>query len=89
MGRNEIRMRRYRMSAGNISRHRNYSALMDQHEKNQRLRRVMRVFMYFLIISFIVIILVIVVRWEKKQKNKSTGKPNPTSINSIKPVTFS
>jgi len=55
------------MSTGRIARHRNYSELMRQHDRDNRLKRVLRVFTYFLVVLFLLIILVIVLRWEKKQ----------------------
>jgi preprotein translocase subunit SecG len=75
MGRNEIRLRRQRLSAGRISRHRNYSVLMEQHEKEMKIKRVIRVFIYFLVILFFVIILAIVLRWE----DRNTEKDNNTT----------
>lgn len=63
------------MSSGRIARHRNYSELMRQHDRDTRLKRVLRVFTYFLVILFLIILLVIVLRWEKKQ----TGKTENTS----------
>lgn len=69
MGRNEIRLRRQRMSAGNIARHRNYGELMHRHERDQKLKRIFRLFVYFLVIAFLLIILIIVVRWEKRSVN--------------------
>jgi len=60
------------MSTGRIARHRNYSELMRQHDRDVKLKRVLRVFIYFLIALFLVIILVIVVRWEKRASQKST-----------------
>lgn len=71
MGRNEIRLRRNQMSSGRIARHRNYSELMRQHDRDTRLKRVLRVFTYFLVILFLIILLVIVLRWEKKQIGKT------------------
>ncbi|MBL7844153.1 MAG: hypothetical protein KF846_11220 [Cyclobacteriaceae bacterium] len=72
MGRNEIRLRRNMMSTGRIARHRNYSELMRQHDRDTRLKRILRVFTYFLIVLFLLIILIIVMRWETKQTEKST-----------------
>jgi preprotein translocase subunit SecG len=63
------------MSAGRISRHRNYSVLMEQHEKELKIKRVIRVFIYFLVILFFVIILAIVLRWE----DRNTEKDNNTT----------
>ncbi len=70
MGRNEIRLRRNRMSTGRIARHRNYTELMRMHDKEVRMKRVLRVFTYFLVILFLLILLIIVIRWEQF----STGK---------------
>lgn len=75
MGRNEIRLRRNMMSTGRIARHRNYTELMRQHDRDTKMKRVLRVFLYFLIILFLLIILLIVVRWEKKQLDN----PEPTT----------
>ena len=72
MGRNEIRLRRQQMSAGRIARHRNYTELMRQHDRDVKLKRVLRVFTYFLVALFLIIILVIVLRWERKSGQKST-----------------
>lgn len=74
MGRNEIRLRRQLISSGRIARHRNYSELMRQHDKEVRLKRVLRVFTYFLIILFLLILLLIVIRWESKQESDSTSQ---------------
>lgn len=87
MGRNEIRIRRQQMSSGRIARHRNYSELMRQHDKEVRLKRVLRVFTYFLIILFLLILLVIVIRWEGKQRNESTSEKinHSNSVTILKP----
>ena len=67
MGRNEIRLRRQRMSAGRIAQHRNYSDIIARHERDVKIRRIIRVFIYFLIIAFLTILFLIVTRWEEKQ----------------------
>lgn len=75
MGRNEIRLRRNMMSTGRIARHRNYSELMRQHDRDSRMKRIVRVFTYFLVVLFLLLILLIVLRWEsmqtKSKKNTS------------------
>lgn len=73
MGRNEIRLRRQRMSAGNIARHRNYGELLERHDREQKWKRLFKVFIYFLIVAFLSIILVIVVRWERKKEQKKSA----------------
>ncbi len=72
MGKNEIRLRRQMMSTGRIARHRNYTELMRQHDRDVKLKRVLRVFIYFLVVLFLVIILIIVLRWEKRATQKSS-----------------
>lgn len=60
------------MSTGRIARHRNYTELMRQHDRDVKLKRVLRVFIYFLVVLFLVIILIIVLRWEKRATQKNT-----------------
>jgi large-conductance mechanosensitive channel len=57
------------MSAGRIAQHRNYSDIMQRHERDIRIRRVVKTFIYFLIIAFLLILFVIVRRWEEKKVN--------------------
>lgn len=64
------------MSTGNIARHRNYSELMRQHNRESRMKRVIRVFMYFLVVLFLLILLLIVLRWESKQSDKKQLSKN-------------
>jgi len=71
MGRNDIRLRRNMISSGRISRHRNYSEVMRQHDSQTKMKRVFRVFAYFLVALFFILILIIVLRWEKKQSGTS------------------
>lgn len=73
MGRNEIRLRRQQMSTGRIARHRNYSELMRQHDRDVKLKRVLRIFTYLLIALFLVIILIIVIRWEKRSTEQNSN----------------
>lgn len=67
MGRNEIRLRRQKMSSGRIAQHRNYGQLMERHERDVRIRRIMRTVIYFLIALFLFILFLIVKRWENSQ----------------------
>jgi hypothetical protein len=66
MGRNEIRLRRTKVSSGQISRHRNYAELLRQHGQNMRMKRIVKTFIYFLIITILTLLLIIVIRWERK-----------------------
>ena len=77
MGRNEIRLRRQKVSSGRIAQHRNYGELMERHERDIRLKRIVKAFIYFLIIVALLIMFVIVRRWEKKKINE---KPETTVV---------
>ena len=66
MSKNEIRMRRQRLTAHGSERFRNYGAILERHEKEQRLKKVLRVFGFLLVILIFVMLIVIVVRMEKK-----------------------
>jgi cbb3-type cytochrome oxidase subunit 3 len=73
MGRNEIRLRRQRMAAGNIARHRNYGELMERHARDQKWKRMFKIFIYFLLVAFLTIIFIIVLRWEKRKEKKQSS----------------
>ena len=70
------------MSSGRIAQHRNYSDIMERHERDVRIRRVVKTFIYFLIILALLIVFVVVRRWEQK---KVDGKPGTAmvSINNV------
>ena len=69
------------MTAGTISRHRNYGDLLERHAREQKWKRMFRVFIYFLIVAFLTIIFIIVVRWEKRNalKKNTTEYVTPFS----------
>ena len=73
MGRNEIRLRRQKMSSGRIAQHRNYGQLMERHERDIRMRRITRTVIYFLIVLVLLIIFLIVSRWESGQVSGKTA----------------
>lgn len=72
MGRNEIRLRRQKMSSGRIAQHRNYADVMARHERDIKLKRVVRAFVYFLVIAFLLILFFFFKRWEARE---SAGRP--------------
>ena len=85
MGRNEIKLRRQMLTAGDIGRYRDYPALMRRHERAQRVKRNMRIFSYSILISLIILLFLIMisyvmVRWEKKREIKHR-EPVQTSWN--------
>ena len=67
MGRNEIRLRRNRISSGRIAQHRNYGDIMARHEREQKIKRIARVFTYFIIILAIILLFYAVRIWERRQ----------------------
>ncbi len=67
MGRNEIRLRRNRISSGRIAQHRNYGDIMARHERDQKIKRIARIFTYFLIILVIILVFYAVRVWERRQ----------------------
>jgi len=71
MGRNEIRLRRQRMSSGRIAQHRNYGDIMARHERDIKLKRISRAFIYFLIIAALILIFLFVRRWERNTEPKA------------------
>jgi hypothetical protein len=70
MGRNEIRLRRQKISSGRIAHHRNYGDVMARHERDIKIKRVLRVFLYFLIIAFVVMLFIMYQRWHQKSVNQ-------------------
>jgi len=75
MSRNEIKLRRKKVSAGDIQRYRNYSLLLKQLERTKRFKRALRFFLYSLLITAFILMLIALVgyfilRVEKKNKQK-------------------
>jgi hypothetical protein len=82
MGRNEIRLRRQKISSGRIAQHRNYGELMAIHERDKKIRRVTRVFIYFLIVSVMLFFFFMVRRWEIKKNDKAPKAMTTQSVKS-------
>jgi pilus assembly protein TadC len=80
MGRNEIRLRRQKMSSGRIAQHRNYGSLMARHEYDVKLKRIFRIFTYFIIIVIVMVLFFIVRRWEKNQKHETKAKQSSAYV---------
>jgi hypothetical protein len=70
MGRNEIRLRRQRMTARGIERFRNYNSVLKRHEENRRIKKIMRVFGFFLVLLVVIMVIIFLSRWEER-----AGKP--------------
>ena len=73
MGRNEIRLRRQRMTARGIERFRNYNSVLKRHEESQRIKKVMRVFGFFVVILIVIMLIIFLSRWEDRAKQEKTN----------------
>lgn len=59
------------MSSGRIARHRNYSELLDRHERGIKIRRIVVGFLYFLVLIAAMVLYFLVRRLEtQKEKTK-------------------
>jgi cell division septal protein FtsQ len=63
MSRNEIRLRRNRMSG---QRFRNFGEVMERHEKYARLKKILRVFTMLMVILILVALIFYIMQVEKK-----------------------
>lgn len=66
MSRNDIRLRRHRMTTSGADRFRNYGDVLQRHEQEMRIKRIIRVFSLFAIIMIVVVLIVILVRVERR-----------------------
>lgn len=66
MSKNEIRLRRQKLTGRGIERFRNYGAVLERHEQEKRIKKIVRVFTFFLIILIVITLLVIISRVEKR-----------------------
>ncbi len=65
MSRNEIRLRRQRMTASGADRFRNYSDVLLRHERDKRMRTILRAFIMFTLILILIGIIFFLSRVEK------------------------
>jgi uncharacterized membrane protein YvbJ len=72
MGRNEIRLRRNRLTGRGSERFRNYGAIMEQHEKEMRLKKILRVFTMFLVILILIALIFFITQVERKATEKKS-----------------
>jgi Zn-dependent M32 family carboxypeptidase len=72
MGRNEIRLRRNRLTSRGSDRFRNYGAVMEQHEKEMRLKKLLRVFTTLLVILVLIALLFFITQVERKASEKKS-----------------
>lgn len=74
MSKHEIRLRRQRLTSHGSERFRNYGAVLERHEQEQKIRKIVRVFTYFLVILIVVVLLVIVIRIERRATPKAPAQ---------------
>jgi ABC-type phosphate transport system permease subunit len=77
MSRNEIRLRRQRLTARGTERFRNYGAVLERHEQEKKIKKVVRVFTLLFVILILVMLIVIVVRLEKRASQSTTSSFKP------------
>lgn len=63
-------MRRQRLTARGSERYKNYGSVLQQHEKEQRMKKIVKVFAFFLVIAIAILLYMIVQRWEEKKLKK-------------------
>ena len=89
MARNEIKLRRQLIDESALQRHRNYSLLLQKHERDLRKKRTKRIFIYSFVVAVITILLLIlasyfIVKWEKEREERN-GKTSffnsPSNLN--------
>lgn len=73
MSRNDIRLRRQRLSGGGPHRFRNYGDVLQRHEREMRIKKIIRVFSFFAII-LIVVMLIIIISRTGERLDKESGK---------------
>jgi len=74
MSKNDIRLRRHKLTARGAERFRNYGAVLQRHEEEKRMKKILRVFSFFLIILILIVLIVIVVRIERRVVKKSNAE---------------
>lgn len=82
MSRNEIRLRRQRMTATGTSRFRNYSEVLQRHEKDMRIKKVIRAFIMFMIVVVLIGLIFFLSQIEKGDvpfEKTSYEKSSPTA----------
>ena len=77
MGRNEIRLRRNRLTGRGSDRFRNYGAVMQRHEREMRVKKIIKMITMFLVILILISLIFFISQIERKatrQQNYNTEK---------------
>lgn len=73
MSRNDIRLRRQRLS-GAGHRFRNYSNVLERHERDMKIKKIIKVFTYFAVILIVVMLIIIVTRTAKRLQDEPVNR---------------
>jgi hypothetical protein len=63
MGRNEIKMNRKMVSPEQVHRYRNYSLLLKQYKRKERLKRAIKIFAYSVLITLVTVLFIVIISW--------------------------
>lgn len=80
MGKNEIRLRRQRLTASGTDRFRNYGAVLERYEQEKRMKKTFRAFLYVLLLAVLILLFFLLSQWEK-----SNPPPQPAKTSSSAP----
>jgi hypothetical protein len=85
MARHEIKLRKQLIDESALQRHRNYSVLLQRHERELRRKKTKRIFIYSFVVAVVTVLLLIVasyfvVKWEKDREQKKNGNPSQTEV---------
>ena len=80
MSKHEIRLRRHKFTSHGAEKFRNYGALLERREQENRAKKLIKLFTYFLVIVILLVLLFIVMRVEKKVTPKG---PDQTTAHSV------
>ena len=72
MSRNEIRLRRQRMTASGADRFRNYSDVLHRHERDVRAKRIIRVFVMFMVVVMLIGLIFFLSQIEEQESPQPT-----------------
>jgi hypothetical protein len=83
MSRNEIRLRKNRISAGDIARHRNYGKLMRRHDRYLKMKRSIIALVYFLIITLMILVYMLTKLTKRAEQKKTTPAPEEKAVQTV------
>ena len=79
MSRNDIRLRRHRMTASGTNRFRNYGEILERHERDQRIKKIVRVFLMFVLVLILIGLMFFLSRIEDGDLPFENSKPTAST----------